>query len=112
VGSRAAGALARDHGEGWRKVLERNAAAWLQIVQSGAGDLYDGKLSKLAVPALFIHGGCDPRTEPGDVAAIRCELPRAGVRIIDDAGHSPHSEMASADECTQIAGEFLDTLSF
>src|SRR4030088_1875890 len=31
VGSRAAGALARDHGEGWRKVLERNAAAWLQI---------------------------------------------------------------------------------
>src|SRR2546430_3920853 len=55
VGNRAATALARDHGEDWRGVLERNATAWLEIVASGPGDLYGGRLSELAVPTLFIH---------------------------------------------------------
>jgi hypothetical protein len=67
-GDRAASALAADHGEEWRKVLERNAVAWLEIVGSGAGDLYDGKLPELQVPALFIQGSRDPRLEgPGIV---------------------------------------------
>jgi pimeloyl-ACP methyl ester carboxylesterase len=108
AGGRAASALARDHGESWRNVLERNATAWLQIVGSGLGDLYDGRLSKLAVAALFIHGGRDPRTEPGDLEAIRRELPRSEIRIIAAAGHSPHSEPESEDECARIASEFLD----
>lgn len=111
LGDRVTSALGRDHGEGWRKVLERNANAWLEIVQSGAGDLYDGRLSELRVPALFIHGGRDPRTEPGDLEAIRRELPRAEIRIIEGAGHSPHSEPGSADECVRIAAEFLDRVA-
>jgi pimeloyl-ACP methyl ester carboxylesterase len=108
VGGRASMALARDHGEQWRKVLDRNATAWLEIVEAGFGDLYDGRLSELQVPALFIHGGRDPRTEPGDLEAIRRELPQAEIRILEDAGHSPHSELGSADECVRVAGEFLD----
>jgi non-heme chloroperoxidase len=111
VGGRASTALARDHGEEWRKVLERNAIAWLEIVQAGSGDLYDGRLSELQVPALFIHGGRDPRTEPGDLEAIRRELPQAEIRILEDAGHSPHSEPGSADECVRIAAEFLDRIA-
>jgi pimeloyl-ACP methyl ester carboxylesterase len=107
VGGRASIALARDHGEEWRKVLERNATAWLEIVQAGPGDLYDGRLSKLQVPALFIHGGRDPRTEPGDLESIRRELPQAEIRIIDGAAHSPHSEPGAAEECVRIAEEFL-----
>ena len=107
VGGRASAALARDHGEQWRKVLERNATAWLEIVEAGSGDLYEGRLSELRVPALFLHGGRDPRTEPGDLAAIRRELPRAEIRIIEGAGHSPHSEAGSAEECARIAGGFL-----
>src|SRR5262249_44036443 len=71
VGGRAVAALARDHGAEWPDVLERNATAWLQIVQSGPADLYDGRLSELTVPALFIHGSHDPRTEPGDLESIR-----------------------------------------
>jgi pimeloyl-ACP methyl ester carboxylesterase len=110
VGSRVAAALMRDHGEEWRSVLDRNAIAWLDIVASGSGDLYGGKLSELTVPALFIHGSRDPRTEPGDLEAIRRELPRAEVRIIEGAAHSPHSEPESADECTRIAAEFLDRI--
>jgi pimeloyl-ACP methyl ester carboxylesterase len=108
VGGRASMALARDHGEDWRKVLHRNATAWLEIVEAGSGDLYEGRLSELQVPALFIHGGRDPRTEPGDLEAIRRELPRAEIRILEDAGHSPHSEPGSADECVRVAVEFLD----
>jgi pimeloyl-ACP methyl ester carboxylesterase len=108
AGNRAAAALARDHGEDWRGVVERNAAAWLEIVASGPGDLYGGKLSELAVPALFIHGSRDPRIEPGDLEAIRRELPRAEMRIIEGAAHSPHSEPESSEECARIAEEFLD----
>lgn len=107
VGNRAAAALARDHGEDWRGVVERNAAAWLEIVASGPGDLYGGKLSELAVPALFIHGSRDPRIEPGDLEGIRRELPRAEMRIIEGAAHSPHSEPESSEECTRIAEEFF-----
>jgi pimeloyl-ACP methyl ester carboxylesterase len=110
VGGRASMALARDHGEEWRKVLHRNATAWLEIVEAGSGDLYDGRLSELRVPALFIHGGRDPRTEPGDLEAIRRELPQAEIRILENAGHSPHSELGSADECVRVAAEFLDRL--
>ncbi len=110
VGGRASSALARDHGEEWRKVLERNATAWLEIVQAGSGDLYGGRLSELRVPALFIHGGHDPRTEPGDLEAIRRQLPQAEIRILEEAGHSPHSEPGSAEECVRIAGEFLDRI--
>jgi pimeloyl-ACP methyl ester carboxylesterase len=111
LGDRVTSALARDHGEGWRKVLERNANTWLEIVQSEGGDLYDGRLSELRVPALFIHGGRDPRTEPGDLEAIRRELPQAEIRMIENAGHSPHSEPGSADECVRIAVEFLDRIA-
>jgi pimeloyl-ACP methyl ester carboxylesterase len=110
VGGRASIALARDHGEQWRNVLERNATAWLEIVQAGSGDLYGGRLSELRVPALFLHGGRDPRTEPGDLQAIRHQLPQAEIRILEDAGHSPHSEPRSAEECVRIAAEFLDRI--
>src|SRR5260370_23743784 len=103
LGDRVTSALAHDHGEGWRKVLERNANGWLEIVQSGGGDLYDGRLSDLRATALFIHGSRDPRTEPGDLDAIRSLLPQAEIRIIENAGHSPHSEPGSMKECVRIA---------
>ena len=107
VSGRAREALIRDHGERWRQVLEWNAAAWLAIGESGPSDLYDGKLSQLAVRALFIDGSADPRTEPGDPEAIRRALPHAEFRVIEGAGHSPHSEPGSAEECVRIAADFL-----
>jgi pimeloyl-ACP methyl ester carboxylesterase len=110
VGARASRALAGDHGEEWRKVLDRNATVWLEIVHSGPGDLYDGRLAELRVPALFIHGGRDPRTEPGDLEAIRHQLPQAEIRILEAAGHSPHSEPESAAGCVSIAAGFLDRI--
>lgn len=110
VGGRALEALARDHGDAWQKVLEQNATAWLEIVRSEAGDLYNGRLSELSVPALFIDGSRDPRIEPGDPQAIRRELPQAEFRVIEGAGHSPHSEPNAAGECVRIAAEWCNKL--
>jgi pimeloyl-ACP methyl ester carboxylesterase len=110
LGERTKSALLRDHGERWREVVRRNAGAWLEIGRVGALDLYGGKLGELAVPTLFIHGGGDRRTEPGELDAMRRALPRAGFRIIEGAGHCPHSGLESAQECTRIAAEFLDRL--
>jgi len=110
VGERSKAALLRDHGEEWPKVVERNASAWLEIGRIGTPDLYSGKLAELSAPALFIHGANDRRAEPGDLDAVRRAFPTAAVRIIE-AGHSPHSELASAEECTRIASEFLEIYS-
>lgn len=108
VGNRVIAALARDHGEEWRKTLERNATAWLAIVASGNGDLYGGRLSQLTVPSLFIDGSRDPRIEPGDPEAVRRQLPKAEFHVIGGAGHSPHSEPAAAEETIRVATGFLD----
>jgi pimeloyl-ACP methyl ester carboxylesterase len=106
IAARYQEALSSDHGEAWQKVLEQNAAAWIEIVRSQAGDLYDGRLSQLAVPALFIDGSRDPRIEPGDPETVRRELPQADFRVIEGAGHSPHSEPSAAGECVRIATEW------
>ena len=110
LGERSKSALYRDHGARWRTVVQRNATAWLEIGRVGAPDLFGGKLPELAVPTLFLHGADDPRTEPGELDAMRRALPGAGFRIIEAARHCPHSQPESAEECTRVAGEFLDGL--
>ena len=108
VGERARTAMIRDHGEGWRGVVERNAAAWLAIAEAPGKDLYSGRLAELTAPTLLIFGENDQRTEPGDLEGLREALPGANFQTIPGAGHSPHSAPASADECTRIATGFLN----
>src|SRR6185436_6512465 len=108
---RARTAMIRDHGEGWRGVVERNATAWLAIAKVPGKDLYDGKLPELSAPTLLIFGENDQRTEPGDVEGLREALPRANFQTIPEAGHSPHSGSVSAAECTGIASEFLASIT-
>lgn len=111
LGERVTGTLAREHGEDyWHKLIVINGAAWLGISDEATHDthdLYDGKLSELRVPALFIHGSRDPRTEPGELDAVRAQLPNARIEIIEGGGHSPHSESAAAAESNRVASEFL-----
>ncbi len=114
LGERVAATLAGEHGEDyWRKLIVINGNAWLRIAEEATHDkhdLYDGKLSQLQVPTLFIHGSRDPRTEPGEIDAVRAQLPNARIGIIEGGGHSPHSESASAGECNRIALEFLESI--
>jgi pimeloyl-ACP methyl ester carboxylesterase len=114
LGDRITTVLANDHASDyWRTVLRANGLAWLRIAEQSdlpEKDLYSGRLSELAVPAIFIHGSRDPRTEPGELVAIHRRLPGVPIRVIEDAGHSPHSASGSAAECTALADEFLSRL--
>jgi len=103
--------LAEDHGEtNWSTVLRRNCGAWFRIADSVRRpdeDLYDGRLSELQVPAMFLHGSLDPRTEPGEMNRVREALPRATLQFIATGKHSPHSEEGAWEECNAKAKEFL-----
>ena len=63
-----------------------------------------------SAPALMIHGGRDPRTEPGELEAALKAAPQMRLHLIEGAGHSPHSESAGAAETIKVAGEFLSKL--
>jgi pimeloyl-ACP methyl ester carboxylesterase len=115
LGDETRNLLAEDHGEAnWPTVLRRNCAAWFRIadsVQRPEEDLYDGRLSELCVPALFLHGSLDPRTEPGEMDRVRQALPRTTMRFIATGKHSPHSEDEAWQECNANAAEFFRSIA-
>ena len=107
LGERVCTTLEREHGKHyWHELIRNEGEAWLEIARKGS-DLYDGKLSELTVPALFIHGGLDPRTEPGELDAVHRELPGAAIHMLQRGGHSPHSEAPIAEECSRLVHDFL-----
>ena len=113
-GEKAVSILAQEHGEDyWRKLLENHGQAWLDIhygSKDPAEDLYGGRLSELSVPTILIHGSEDPRTEPGELDAIRALLPQVTIHVIEGGGHSPHSEHQAHEESNRIVSGFLAQL--
>jgi pimeloyl-ACP methyl ester carboxylesterase len=110
-GGRVSKALEIDHGNRWRRLLSMNGVAWLQIAESAGddgADLYGGRLGDVRSPVLFIHGEGDPRTEPGELGALRAALPHAEMAVLPGAFHSPHSERAAADAVTRLLRQFLE----
>ena len=109
-GEKVVSILSYEHGESyWRKLLENEGNAWLDIHntwQDPGRDLFEGRLSEVSRPTAFIHGAEDPRTEPHELAAIRDLLPSAAMHVIPGGGHSPHSE-AVWPEVNRIVAEFL-----
>jgi pimeloyl-ACP methyl ester carboxylesterase len=102
--------FAREFGEDyWRQLITTHARAWLQIAETAGphDDLYHGRLREIGAPTLFIHGQLDPRTEPGELDAVREQLPQAEMRILEKGSHSPHSEAATADVVTSIVNKYL-----
>jgi len=109
-GGRVSKALEPEHGSRWRSLLSMNGVAWLQLAElshDGEADLYEGRLRDIRSPVLLIHGDADPRTEPGELDTIRGSLPNAQLALLPNAGHSPHSERASADAVTELMRQFL-----
>jgi pimeloyl-ACP methyl ester carboxylesterase len=114
--------LERDHGADWPRIIERHSRAWCEIAdqaQAATEDFYGGQLCAIDVPVLMIHGARDPRTEPGEIDALRQSVMIAEqrrhrgnvVRVLPDGGHSPHSERSTADEVTRIAQTFLSGIA-
>jgi 3-oxoadipate enol-lactonase/4-carboxymuconolactone decarboxylase len=107
-GERVTRKLAADHGEDyWRTVLRAGGAVWLDIAATPDDDLFDHNLHELRVPTLVLHGADDPRTEPGELERLRREVPYAEIHMLPGAGHSPHSERASAHATCELARAFL-----
>ena len=108
--------LAEDHGEEqWKNVVQRNCEVWIRIAGCAARpeeDLYEGRLSELSLPTLFVHGRFDPRTEPGEMDLVREAVPRAAFRLIENGRHSPHSEEAAFKKCSEVVQEFLTRLRY
>jgi pimeloyl-ACP methyl ester carboxylesterase len=115
LGDGVAAVMARDHGDRWQEIVAMHSRTWLRIseeAKSPTEDFYGGGLGDLTVPVLVVHGARDPRTEPGELDALRAALPRPTEFVILAAGgHSPHSERATADEVTEVATSFLARVS-
>jgi pimeloyl-ACP methyl ester carboxylesterase len=106
--------MTRDHGEGWPALVDMHSRTWLRIAEEAASpveDFYAGRLPDLRVPVLVIHGAQDPRTEAGELDALRAALPRAEFVVRPEGGHSPHSERATADDVTRAAQNFIAIVS-
>jgi len=115
LGGRVAAALEDHHGSRWRSLIQTNGEAWLRIADeaaSAAADLYDGRVGEIACPVLLVHGRRDPRTEPGELDALRAALESrdAATRLLllDEGGHSPHTEAATAERVTREVTAFVD----
>jgi pimeloyl-ACP methyl ester carboxylesterase len=105
--------LAMEHGEQrWSDTVRHDGQAWLDLARAAPTtrtDLYGGRLDEISRPALVIHGGCDPRTEPGELETILDALPEAQLSFHADAGHCPHAE-ASGDAVTRDVVAFLGSV--
>jgi pimeloyl-ACP methyl ester carboxylesterase len=119
LGERVTTILAHEHGDGWRDLIRINGEAWRRIADEASGpddDLYGGRLADLRVPSLVIHGARDPRTEPGELEALRSALERRAealrhFTILPEGGHSPHSERATADAVTAAVMDFVSAVA-
>ena len=110
LGSETQTLLAADHGDDWTEVVSRNCAAWIRIAdeaQPRRDDLYDGNLGQIRVPTVFVHGALDPRTEPGEIDAVRKAFPRAEIRMVRSGQHSPHSEETAWGEFNAMVPELV-----
>jgi 3-oxoadipate enol-lactonase len=94
--------------------LDVHSRTWIRIVDESApgDDFYGGRLSALRVPVLLVHGGRDPRTEPGEFEALSAALQTVPSRVLllPEGGHSPHSEPATMAQVTGAAVSFIDDL--
>jgi len=105
--------LAAEHGEDrWCNTVRHDGQAWLDLARGAAtaqSDLYAGRLHEISQPVLVVHGGRDPRTEPGELETVLAALPDAQLSFHADASHCPHAE-SSGETVTRAVVEFLGSL--
>lgn len=112
LSERVRSVLARDHGaQYWRQILRLGGEAWLELARTAhlpEADLYGGRLGQLIVPAMFVHGAEDPRTEPGELESVSRLLPNVPIATIPAGGHAPHAERDAWCQVNRVVRPFLD----
>jgi pimeloyl-ACP methyl ester carboxylesterase len=107
-GRRVVARLITDHGDDyWRTIIQASGRAWLEIAAHPEIDLFEHRLREITAPVLVLHGGDDPRTEPGELDRVASDLPHATVHWLATGGHAPHSKRGTAGEVTAVAAKFL-----
>jgi pimeloyl-ACP methyl ester carboxylesterase len=99
--------LEEGHGERWPQVVANWGRAWLALGEM-EGDLYDGRLPKIEVRTLVLHGLEDPHTDQEEIQTLAAQIPGAQLHLFPEGGHSPHSEREARDACNQLVREFLE----
>jgi pimeloyl-ACP methyl ester carboxylesterase len=103
--------LVGDHGARWRDVVRLHSEVWIAFHEIGR-DFYEGRLERIACPALVLHGAKDPHTPVVEVEEIARRIRGADLQVLPDGGHSPHSEPATARTCSLRVAEFLERYAF
>ncbi len=106
LSERAIQRLQEGHGDRWRQVVSNWGNVWLALSRMD-GDLYDGRLPEIHVPTLVLHGARDPHTSVAEIELLAAQIPDAQLHVFPDAGHSPHSERGSRDDCNRRVRRFL-----
>jgi pimeloyl-ACP methyl ester carboxylesterase len=83
--------------------------AWLAIAAMPRDDFFGGALATLSPPTLVVHGDDDPRTEPGELAHVRRELPQARFEVIAGGGHCPHAHSRTSATVASLIADFVAT---
>jgi pimeloyl-ACP methyl ester carboxylesterase len=101
--------LRRDPGivERVRGMIESNLAegiAQASLAMAARPDSTD-LLGRIDCPALVVVGAEDKLTPPGEAEKMSRAIPRAGFRMIPDAGHL--SNIERPDDFNAIVAEFL-----
>ena len=79
-------------------IVEDGRASWrvnLPALLAGLPSMRSSNLrpgERYVGPALFVLGGRSSYTGPEDRAAILEHFPRAGIEVIPESGHNPHTE--------------------
>ena len=63
-------------------------------------------MAELALPTSF-QRETRSANRPGELEAVRNELPRARFEVLQGAGHGPHTAGSSVEECNRVAVDFL-----
>ena len=83
---------------------------WLPRLEGPIDLRWDGGVYYILGTSLAEGKGYKLLNEPGEIDAMRVQLPNAKIEIIEGGGHSPHSESPSAMESDLVASQFLESL--
>jgi valacyclovir hydrolase len=86
--------LAATYGKANARAMTRNAVAAFSEIIGGGGSISLAKADAITCPVLLIVGEHDMMASPALVAQLAERIKTVQVQVVEDAGHSVHSDRA------------------